>query len=142
MAQNDFTEDKATLFGAGMVTVGVFGKTALITKGVGVVAATKAGVLAGGFICPPAAICCWALPGCRCLQGLQPAPGCCLASPGVICWPIPSWPGCWQWSVRRPAAVWPGWAGWCWPTSAATCWAPVGLWQPPAAVCGRRFRPV
>lgn len=63
MAQNDFTEDKATLFGAGMVTVGVFGKTALITKGVGVVAATKAGVLAGGFICPPAAICiglaCW-----------------------------------------------------------------------------------
>lgn len=57
MAQNDFTEDKATLFGAGMVTVGVFGKTALITKGVGVVAATKAGVLAGGFICPPAAIC-------------------------------------------------------------------------------------
>ena len=30
MAQNDFTEDKATLFGAGMVTVGVFGKTALI----------------------------------------------------------------------------------------------------------------
>ena len=42
MAQNDFTEDKATLFGAGMVTV---------------VAATKAGVLAGGFICPPAAIC-------------------------------------------------------------------------------------
>ena len=37
MAQNDFTEDKATLFGAGMVTVGVFGKTALITKGVGVV---------------------------------------------------------------------------------------------------------
>ena len=41
MAQNDFTEDKATLFGAGMVTVGVFGKTALITKGVGVVAATK-----------------------------------------------------------------------------------------------------
>lgn len=43
MAQNDFTEDKATLFGAGMVTVGVFGKTALITKGVGVVAATKAG---------------------------------------------------------------------------------------------------
>ena len=40
MAQNDFTEDKATLFGAGMVTVGVFGKTALITKGVGVVAAT------------------------------------------------------------------------------------------------------
>ena len=55
MAQNDFTEDKATLFGAGMVTVGVFGKTALITKGVGVVAATKAGVLAGGFICPPAA---------------------------------------------------------------------------------------
>ena len=53
MAQNDFTEDKATLFGAGMVTVGVFGKTALITKGVGVVAATKAGVLAGGFICPP-----------------------------------------------------------------------------------------
>ena len=24
MAQNDFTEDKATLFGAGMVTVGVF----------------------------------------------------------------------------------------------------------------------
>lgn len=54
---NDFTEDKATLFGAGMVTVGVFGKTALITKGVGVVAATKAGVLAGGFICPPAAIC-------------------------------------------------------------------------------------
>ena len=38
MAQNDFTEDKATLFGAGMVTVGVFGKTALITKGVGVVA--------------------------------------------------------------------------------------------------------
>lgn len=23
MAQNDFTEDKATLFGAGMVTVGV-----------------------------------------------------------------------------------------------------------------------
>ena len=35
----------------------VFGKTALITKGVGVVAATKAGVLAGGFICPPAAIC-------------------------------------------------------------------------------------
>ena len=59
MAQNDFTEDKATLFGAGMVTVGVFGKTALITKGVGVVAATKAGVLAGGFICPPAAILCW-----------------------------------------------------------------------------------
>lgn len=57
MAQNDFTEDKATLFGAGMVTVGVFGKTALITKGVGVVAATKAGVLAGGFICLPAAIC-------------------------------------------------------------------------------------
>ena len=50
MAQNDFTEDKATLFGAGMVTVGVFGKTALITKGVGVVAATKAGVLAGGCI--------------------------------------------------------------------------------------------
>lgn len=50
MAQNDFTEDKATLFGAGMVTVGVFGKTALITKGVGVVAATKAGVLAGGFL--------------------------------------------------------------------------------------------
>lgn len=49
MAQNDFTEDKATLFGAGMVTVGVFGKTALITKGVGVVAATKAGVLAGGL---------------------------------------------------------------------------------------------
>ena len=49
MAQNDFTEDKATLFGAGMVTVGVFGKTALITK--------EAGVLAGGFICPPAAIC-------------------------------------------------------------------------------------
>ena len=45
MAQNDFTEDKATLFGAGMVTVGVFGKTALITKGVGVVAATKAGGL-------------------------------------------------------------------------------------------------
>ena len=41
MAQNDFTEGKATLFGAGMVTVGVFGKTALITKGVGVVAATK-----------------------------------------------------------------------------------------------------
>lgn len=32
MAQNDFTEDKATLFGAGMVTVGVFGKTALIPK--------------------------------------------------------------------------------------------------------------
>ena len=50
MAQNDFTEDKATLFGAGMVTVGVFGKTALITKGVGVVAATKAGVLAGGYL--------------------------------------------------------------------------------------------
>ena len=48
MAQNDFTEDKATLFGAGMVTVGVFGKTALITKGVGVVAATKAGVLSPG----------------------------------------------------------------------------------------------
>ena len=59
MAQNDFTEDKATLFGAGMVTVGVFGKTALITKGVGVVAATKAGVLAGGFICPPAALSVW-----------------------------------------------------------------------------------
>lgn len=50
MAQNDFTEDKATLFGAGMVTVGVFGKTALITKGVGVVAATKAGVLALSLI--------------------------------------------------------------------------------------------
>ena len=32
MAQNDFTEDKATLFGACMVTVGVFGKTALINK--------------------------------------------------------------------------------------------------------------
>lgn len=56
MAQRDFTEDKAALFGAGMVGVGVFGKTALITKGIGVVGATKAGVLAGGFICPPVAI--------------------------------------------------------------------------------------
>lgn len=56
MVQNDFTEDKATLFGAGMVTVGALGKTALITKGIGVVAATKAGVLAGGLICPPVAI--------------------------------------------------------------------------------------
>ena len=26
MAQNDFTEDKATLFGAGMVTVGIYMK--------------------------------------------------------------------------------------------------------------------
>lgn len=56
MAQKDFTEDKAALFGTGMVTVGAFGKTALITKGIGVVTATKAGVLAGGLLCPPVAI--------------------------------------------------------------------------------------
>lgn len=56
MAHKDFTEDNATIFGASMVTVGTFGKTALISKGIGVVAASKAGVLVGGLLCPPAAI--------------------------------------------------------------------------------------
>lgn len=56
MNNRDFTEDRAAQLGAGMCTVALFGKTAVITQGITCVAGAKAGVIIGGFLCPPAAI--------------------------------------------------------------------------------------
>lgn len=56
MANRDFTEDKAAQLGAGMATVALFGKGAIITKGIGVTAALKGGVLVGGVISAPIAL--------------------------------------------------------------------------------------
>ncbi|MDO4931812.1 MAG: hypothetical protein Q4E63_04040 [Prevotellaceae bacterium] len=56
MANKDFIEDKAAQFGAGLTTIGLFGKAAVITKGIGVTAAIKCGVFAGGFISAPFAV--------------------------------------------------------------------------------------
>ena len=56
MANKDFTEDKAAQFGTGMTTVALLGKGAAITKGIGITAALKGGVLVGGAIAAPVAI--------------------------------------------------------------------------------------
>ena len=56
MAHKDFTEDNATLFGSGMITVGLLGSTSAITKGICAVTATKAGVLVGSLLNPPVAV--------------------------------------------------------------------------------------
>lgn len=64
MNDKDFTEDRAAQVGVGMCVVGLFGKTAAITQGITCVASAKAGVIVGGFLCPPAAIAIGA--GCIC----------------------------------------------------------------------------
>ncbi len=57
MENHDFTEAKTTQFGAGLVAVGVLGKTSVAVKGIcACTTAAKAGVLVGGTICPPLAI--------------------------------------------------------------------------------------
>lgn len=56
MTNKEFTEDKAAQFGAGLTTIGLFGKAAAITKGIGVTAAIKGGVIAGGLISAPFAV--------------------------------------------------------------------------------------
>jgi len=50
------TNDTTAQVGAGLATVGTFGKAAAITKGIGVTAGLKGGVLIGGFLTPPIAI--------------------------------------------------------------------------------------
>lgn len=58
--ETDFSEkitnDTTAQVGAGLTTVGAFGKAAAITKGIGVTAGLKGGVLVGSFLTPPVAI--------------------------------------------------------------------------------------
>lgn len=56
MAHKDFTENQTAQVGAGMTTLGIFGKTAAISKGIGVTAGLKSGALIGSILNPPVAI--------------------------------------------------------------------------------------
>lgn len=56
MKNKNFTEDQAAQLGTGLTTIALFGKTAAITKGIGVTAAVKSGVLIGGVISAPLAL--------------------------------------------------------------------------------------
>ena len=57
MEHHDFTEEKATQLGAGLVAVGVFGKASVVAKGIcACTTVAKAGVVFGGMIAPPLAI--------------------------------------------------------------------------------------
>lgn len=60
MDEEDFgdklTNDQTAQVGGGMLTVGAFGKTALITKGICAATAAKGGVILGGFLAPHIAI--------------------------------------------------------------------------------------
>lgn len=50
------TSDQTAQVGAGMLSVGAFGKTALFTKGICAATAAKGGVILGGFLAPHIAI--------------------------------------------------------------------------------------